>query len=437
MSKMALSANTTGSGIFTIASPSGNTNRTLTLPDATTTLVGTDNTQFLTNKSFIGTTLFAPTSATDSVSLEVGGTRTGDGASFIDLIGDTTYTDFGTRLIRNSGSSGSTNLAHRGTGDLIISTLDTSSIAFRTQGTERMRISANGNVGIGTTDPGTTKLRISNANSTNYSLIVQSPTVGLTAGNFTNIAYFTDGRALNNDGLRVVNLRDSTASGGSDWQTSSFRIRRSVDQNDGSTGVQEEIVFGDSILAFNTADSERMRIDSGGLITQVNATSGRGAIVGEQTFRLAANGSALGPTIADFFGATSSISLEASSVYQITAYCVFTKTTAGTIAWTMTASSAPTRMVGTYMGSPVTGIAAGAPISGFTGSQGATTAAFGATASLTTAVNHAFQITMQVQTNAATNFRMRITNGAGTSTPLAGSYYTVKKISASTGTFAA
>lgn len=201
------------------------------------------------------------------------------------------------------------------------------------------------------------------------------------------------------------------------------------------SGLAQIDVVGANDLRINTNSAERMRIDSGGLITQVNATSGRGAIVGEQTFRLASNGSALGPTIADFFGATSSISLEASSVYQITAYCVFTKTTAGTITWTMTASSAPTRMTGTYNGSPVTGIAAGALISGFAGSQGATTAAFAATGSLTTAVNHAFQINIQVQTNAATSWELQITNSAGTATPLAGSYYTVKKISASTGAF--
>ena len=183
---------------------------------------------------------------------------------------------------------------------------------------------------------------------------------------------------------------------------------------------------------------ERMRINSIGSILQPNATSGFGAIVGEQTFQLAVNGAAIGPTIADFFGTNSSISLEANSTYQITAYCVFLKTTAGTATWTMTASSAPNRMVGTYLGSPITGIAAGAVTSGFTGSQAATTAAFPATGSLSTAVNHSFQFTMQVQTNLATNFRLQITNNvSGTATPLAGSYYTVKKISGTTGTFVA
>ena len=190
-------------------------------------------------------------------------------------------------------------------------------------------------------------------------------------------------------------------------------------------------------VAVSTGGAERMRVSSAGDITQLNAVSGSGSIVGEQTFRLAADGSAIGPTIADFFGATSAVSLEASSVYEVTIYAVFTKTTAGTATWTLTASSAPTRMVGTYQASPITGIAAGADTSGFAGSQGATTAAFAATGSLTTAVNHAYQFSVQLQTNGAANFRLQLTQSAGTATPLAGSYYTVKKISATTGTFVA
>ncbi len=51
MSQITMLANTTGTGVFTIQSPGTNTNRTITVPDATTTLVGTDATQTLTNKS--------------------------------------------------------------------------------------------------------------------------------------------------------------------------------------------------------------------------------------------------------------------------------------------------------------------------------------------------------------------------------------------------
>ena len=204
--------------------------------------------------------------------------------------------------------------------------------------------------------------------------------------------------------------------------------------HDGDTDTAIRFPAADTVTV-ETDGAERMRVGSTGAITQPNAVSGSGAIVGEQTLRLAANVTAFGAGIGDFFGATSAISLEASSVYEITIYAVFTKTTAGTATWTLTASSAPTRIVGTYLASPATGIAAGAVTSGFTGSQGATTAAFVATASLSTGVNHAYQFRVQVQTNLATSFRLRLTQSAGTATPLAGSYYTVKKISQTTGTF--
>jgi hypothetical protein len=57
MSKIALASNPSGTGTFTLASPATNTDRTLTLPDVTTTLVGTDATQTLTNKSIAGSQL--------------------------------------------------------------------------------------------------------------------------------------------------------------------------------------------------------------------------------------------------------------------------------------------------------------------------------------------------------------------------------------------
>jgi hypothetical protein len=79
------------------------------------------------------------------------------------------------------------------------------------------------------------------------------------------MAYFTDSRGDNNDGLRILNVRDTTGSGGGNWETSSYRIRRSIDQNDGSSGIQEEIIWGTNLLAFNVGGSERGRFTSAGL----------------------------------------------------------------------------------------------------------------------------------------------------------------------------
>jgi len=50
-------SNASGSGIFTLINPNSSTSRTVTLPDATTTLVGTDSTQTLTNKTIQGGTI--------------------------------------------------------------------------------------------------------------------------------------------------------------------------------------------------------------------------------------------------------------------------------------------------------------------------------------------------------------------------------------------
>lgn len=51
MSQVKVSGNASGTGVFTVAAPNSNSNYTLTLPTATTTLVGTDATQTLTNKT--------------------------------------------------------------------------------------------------------------------------------------------------------------------------------------------------------------------------------------------------------------------------------------------------------------------------------------------------------------------------------------------------
>ena len=54
MSSVAIQGNAAGAGVFTIASPNSASSYTATLPQATTTLVGTDATQTLTNKTIQG-----------------------------------------------------------------------------------------------------------------------------------------------------------------------------------------------------------------------------------------------------------------------------------------------------------------------------------------------------------------------------------------------
>jgi len=171
-----------------------------------------------------------------------------------------------------------------------------------------------------------------------------------------------------------------------------------------------------------------------------DTTSGRGFIPSQKFYRQVVNGTTTtAATIADFFPATSSIALSATSLYEIECWCYFLKTTAGSVTFTMAASSAPTWMNGSYVSSPITGInATGATPTGSAGSTGALTAAWAASGTLTTAVNHSFRFTIRILTNAATNWRMRFTSNAGTTQSLIGSYYIVRKLpAASTGVFVA
>lgn len=151
-------AGTTGSfsGDLSIADKivhSGDTDTAIRFPAADTVTVETGGVErFRVANSAINFPV-----PTGNLGIEVGSGRTGDGASFIDLIGDTTYTDFGLRVSRESGGANTVSrLSHRGTGGFEIIAQDAAPLRLYTTNLERMRISADGNVGIGNTSPSAT-----------------------------------------------------------------------------------------------------------------------------------------------------------------------------------------------------------------------------------------------------------------------------------------
>jgi len=65
--------------------------------------------------------------------------------AYIDFVADTTYTDYGLRIIRNGGGANSDSIiAHRGTGSLKIDTDEAAPIVFTTNTTDRWKINSNG-----------------------------------------------------------------------------------------------------------------------------------------------------------------------------------------------------------------------------------------------------------------------------------------------------
>lgn len=171
-----------------------------------------------------------------------------------------------------------------------------------------------------------------------------------------------------------------------------------------------------------------------------NTTSGRAYQPSTHIFRLAANGAAIGPAIANFFGATSAINLVANGFYEIEAHCYFLKTTADIVTVTVTTSVAPLNLNGVIQTGAITGgTATGAAQQIALFSSTATGSAFGATGTLTTGVNHYMKISLIVDAAASnSNLRINFTSGSGTVTPLRGSYYKTTRLpAANTGLFAA
>lgn len=114
---------------------------------------GTDNTVEFKNSagatrtwiSTGGNELFVGGNSNDSASVQIGQGATGNQYAYVDMVGDTTYSDYGLRLIRdNQGANTNSALIHRGTGALIISALDAGGIQFRTADAIRMKIEPNG-----------------------------------------------------------------------------------------------------------------------------------------------------------------------------------------------------------------------------------------------------------------------------------------------------
>lgn len=88
---------------------------------------------------------------TESRYIKVADGRTGNGSSWIDLIGDATYTAYGARFIRGgTGPNTTSQILHRGTGNLEVTTVDAAPIVFSTNSTEAARLTSSNQLLVGT-----------------------------------------------------------------------------------------------------------------------------------------------------------------------------------------------------------------------------------------------------------------------------------------------
>ena len=185
--------------------------------------------------------------STESRYIRIGDGRTGNGYSYIDLVGDNVNT-YGLRLIRNNdGENAASILRHEGTGNFRFRGADASAMLFETDGTERMRIDASGNVGIGTASPA-------------FNLDVDGGSLGSTSGDKVEAFRLQIIAGTNYDLLNFTKIREAN---GPDWTTAGWRIQQKIDGID-----MAYLQFnGDGLdrgLSLGTNNAERMRITSDG-----------------------------------------------------------------------------------------------------------------------------------------------------------------------------
>lgn len=97
-----------------------------------------------------GITVGSAATTTQDCSVNIGEGRTGSGNAYVDLIGDTTYSDYGCRFIRGGGANANSEIVHRGTGNLSFYGSDASAITLFTSAIERARVTSGGNLLVGT-----------------------------------------------------------------------------------------------------------------------------------------------------------------------------------------------------------------------------------------------------------------------------------------------
>jgi hypothetical protein len=192
-----------------------------------------------------------------------------------------------------------------------------------------------------------------------------------------------------------------------------------------------------------TAEVGAEEFDGAAFYKTIDTTSGRQFAPNYSLFRLTGNGSALGPAIADAFGANSSFPYVANGVYELNYYVWFLKTTSDTTTWTLTNTASYTNLVVHQHISAAAGLATEAAPHGMGlgTSAGYTTAAAAlpVSATISTTVRIFTHIRALVEcANAAGDIRLRVTSANGTVTLLRGSYYTAMRLpTGNVGTFAA
>ena len=270
------SQNRTSTGTSTAASfiPTSSTVPTngVYLPAANSVALATNG----TGRLFISDTKVQVTNPGNTAEFEVGVGATGNNFAVVNLIGDTTYSIYGLRLIRlNTGANADSQINHRGTGPLALNAIDAGNIQLKISNTERARIDSSGRLLLGTS-----------TNTDNNIIQTFNNGIGITSFSADQYAYgnlvFTKSRGTASNSRTPVTSGDEL--GGLYFQGAdgtNYRYGASiaavVDGTPGTNNMPGRIVLSTTVSGASSP-TERMRIDSNGFASHTGAI-GRGAPV--------------------------------------------------------------------------------------------------------------------------------------------------------------
>ena len=179
---LGVATGTSFNGITGLSSTTPSVNGTAAVGTFTTTARGDHVHSTDTSRAPLSSPTFTGTVTNTDGVLELGTGRATSGFAYVDLVGDTTYTDFGLRVIRlgSGGANAFSQINHRGTGNFDIITQEAAPLTFSTTSLERMRIISSGNVGIGTTSPSTALQVNGTVTATSYTGALASAVTAVT-----------------------------------------------------------------------------------------------------------------------------------------------------------------------------------------------------------------------------------------------------------------
>jgi hypothetical protein len=230
-----------------------------------------------------GSTRVGADSAADAF-LEIGEGATGNRNSYIDIVADTTYTDYGLRVIRNNtGANATSELKHRGTGALNFTTEEAAPIVFNTTNSPRATIDTSGRLLVGTS---TARTLLSQSmgiqiETTDY------PACGLSIINNQNadanpllLIGKSRGATLNSNtivqsGDTLGEIHFLGADGSAMLRAASIRCL--VDGTPGANDMPSRLVFSTTADGASSP-TERMRIDSAGTTYFLSTANTIGAL---------------------------------------------------------------------------------------------------------------------------------------------------------------